>query len=91
LALDAVLELLGRHGVLQAMVEGGASVLGALARDHLADRVVAYVAPLLLGTAGRPAIEWEGPATLADAPRLVLHDVQAIGDDVRIDLRREAA
>ena len=34
-----------RHGVLQAMVEGGGRLHGAFVDENLADRLVAYVAP----------------------------------------------
>jgi len=88
LDLGAVLALLGGHGVLQAMVEGGASVLGALAADALIDRLVAYVAPKVLGTDGLPAFGWSGPATLADARTLHLVGTTPISDDVRIDYER---
>ncbi len=36
----------------------------------LADRVVTYVAPTLLGRDGRPAFDVDGPATIADAAAL---------------------
>jgi diaminohydroxyphosphoribosylaminopyrimidine deaminase / 5-amino-6-(5-phosphoribosylamino)uracil reductase len=85
LDLDAVLELLGARGVLQCLVEGGGRVLGAcLAGGHVG-RLVGYVAPLALGTRGRPAVDHPGPATLADAERWRLVDARAVGDDVRIE------
>jgi diaminohydroxyphosphoribosylaminopyrimidine deaminase/5-amino-6-(5-phosphoribosylamino)uracil reductase len=83
--LVAVLELLGSNGVLQAMVEGGPTVHGALLRDGLVDRLVAYVAGAVLGPEGRPGFLAPTPATLAAAPRLRLQDVHALGDDVRLD------
>jgi diaminohydroxyphosphoribosylaminopyrimidine deaminase/5-amino-6-(5-phosphoribosylamino)uracil reductase len=83
--LVAMLELLAREGVLQAMVEGGPTVHGALLRAALADRIVAYVAGAVLGADGTPAFGTLAPATLADAPRLRLDDARALGDDVRLD------
>ena len=53
--LTATLETLAGLGVLQVLVEGGSALTGALVRARLADRVVAYVAPTLLGRDGRPA------------------------------------
>ncbi|HZP27327.1 MAG TPA: bifunctional diaminohydroxyphosphoribosylaminopyrimidine deaminase/5-amino-6-(5-phosphoribosylamino)uracil reductase RibD [Acidimicrobiia bacterium] len=89
--LTAVLELLGRDGVLQALVEGGATVHGALLAAGLADRIVAYVGATALGPGGRPAFDHPGPATIADAPRFVLTEVTRLGGDVRLDydVRRE--
>ncbi len=86
--LAAALALLGKQGVLQAMFEGGAHVHGSIAAAGLADRVVAYVAPMLLGERGLPAFAWQGPETLADVGRFELATMTRLGDDVRINLRR---
>jgi diaminohydroxyphosphoribosylaminopyrimidine deaminase/5-amino-6-(5-phosphoribosylamino)uracil reductase len=92
--LAEALVLLGTsYGVLQAMVEGGAALHGALLAAGLADRIVQYLAPVVLGAEGRPAIAWPGPDTLDGAPRWDLVDTARFGDDVRLtfDARREAA
>lgn len=83
--LGATLTLLGERGVLQAMIEGGPTLHGALLDESLADLVVAYVGPTLLGTLGVPGYGLAGPATIADAPRLRLRGVKRLGDDVRLD------
>jgi diaminohydroxyphosphoribosylaminopyrimidine deaminase/5-amino-6-(5-phosphoribosylamino)uracil reductase len=85
--LVAVLTLLaGSYGVLQAMIEGGARLHGALVEEQLADRLVAYLAPTLLGERGLPVIGLPGPETLADATRWKLRDVTRLGADVRLTL-----
>jgi diaminohydroxyphosphoribosylaminopyrimidine deaminase/5-amino-6-(5-phosphoribosylamino)uracil reductase len=86
--LLALLELLGREGVLQALIEGGATVHGSLVAAGLVDRIVAYVAPMLLGQHGRAAVAWDGPPTLAAADRYELESVARLGDDVRLDYAR---
>ena len=58
---------------------------GALLEAGLADRIVTYVAPTLLGTEGRPAFVLDGPATVADAERYELVSVTRLGPDVRLD------
>ena len=83
--LDATLRLLGAEGVLQALVEGGPTLLSAWLTGGYVARLVAYVAPLLLGTRGRPAFELTGAATLAGAPRFELTDSKVVGADVRLD------
>jgi diaminohydroxyphosphoribosylaminopyrimidine deaminase/5-amino-6-(5-phosphoribosylamino)uracil reductase len=83
--LSAALAVLGDHGVLQAMVEGGATVHGALLAAGLVDHLVVYVGAALLGPAGAPAFAGPEPATIAHAPRLRLRHVTALGDDVRLD------
>jgi diaminohydroxyphosphoribosylaminopyrimidine deaminase / 5-amino-6-(5-phosphoribosylamino)uracil reductase len=83
--LDAVFTLLGREHVLQALVEGGAQLHGSLLRNLQFQRLVAYVAPTVLGTGAVPGFALAGPATLADAARLTLTDVTRLGPDVRLE------
>ncbi len=59
----------------------------ALLAERHAQRLVTYVAPVLLGERGRPGYALPGPDTLADATRYRLVDVHRIGPDVRCDLR----
>jgi diaminohydroxyphosphoribosylaminopyrimidine deaminase/5-amino-6-(5-phosphoribosylamino)uracil reductase len=84
--LDAVFALLGREGVLRALVEGGGRLLGAVASGGHAQQLVVYVAPTLLGTGGVPGFGLSGPATIADAPRWNVVDVAQVGADVRLRL-----
>lgn len=84
--LGGVLDELGRYGVLQAMVEGGATVAGAFHRAGLVDRYVVYLAPALLGgDDGRPLLAGPGAPTMADIWRGRLVSVTRLGDDVRLE------
>lgn len=83
--LEAALGLLGSHGVLQVLVEGGAELHGALLTAGLVDRVVAYVAPTVLGAGGLAAFGGHRIATLADAPRWELRTVAQLGADTRLE------
>ena len=83
--LTAVLTLLGRDGVLQAMIEGGPMLHGGLLRAGLVDRMVVYVAGTVLGVEGRAVFDGPGAAAIADAPRMGLLEVRRLGDDVRLD------
>ena len=68
--LPAVLDDLGRRGVVQAMVEGGAAVAGAFHRAGLVDRYVVYLAPALFGgDDARPLFAGRGAATMDDVWR----------------------
>ena len=51
----------------------------------LCDHLVTYVAPTMLGRDGRPALDLDGPARIADAARWRLVDVTRVGTDVRLD------
>ena len=90
--LGAVLDDLGRRGVVQLLVEGGAHVAHAFHRDGLVNRYVWYLAPVLLGgDDGRPVFAGPGAATMADAWRGRLVSVRRLGSDVRIDIEPDSA
>ncbi len=82
-----VLDELGRRGVLQVLVEGGAGVAHAFHAAHLVDRYVLYVAPAFFGgDDGRPLFAGPGAPTIDDVWRGRLVSVARLGDDVRLDL-----
>jgi diaminohydroxyphosphoribosylaminopyrimidine deaminase/5-amino-6-(5-phosphoribosylamino)uracil reductase len=84
--LGGVLDELGRRGVLQAMVEGGATVAGDFHRAGLVDRYVLYLAPALFGgDDARPLFAGAGAPTIADVWRGRIVSVAQLGDDVRIE------
>lgn len=85
--LPEVLDELGRRGVLQAMVEGGASVAGDFHRAGLVDRYVLYVAPVLFGgDDARPLFAGAGAPNIDDVWRGRLTSVRQVGDDLRLEL-----
>ena len=86
--LGSALEILGRRGVLQAMIEGGATLHGAFLRAGLVDRLVVYTGGVALGTDGRPLFAGPGPATLDEASRWRLTTVRQVGGDARLDWER---
>jgi diaminohydroxyphosphoribosylaminopyrimidine deaminase/5-amino-6-(5-phosphoribosylamino)uracil reductase len=83
--VDDLLAELGAAGVVQVLVEGGATVHGALLAAGLVDRFVLYVGATWLGPAGRPLFEVDGPVSLAGAERWHTLAVSSLGDDVRIE------
>jgi diaminohydroxyphosphoribosylaminopyrimidine deaminase/5-amino-6-(5-phosphoribosylamino)uracil reductase len=82
-----VLTVLHDRGVVSVLLEGGPTLAAAFMTAGLVDRVVGYVAPALLG-AGMSVIGDLGVGTITDALRLRLCEVQRVGDDVRLTLRR---
>jgi diaminohydroxyphosphoribosylaminopyrimidine deaminase/5-amino-6-(5-phosphoribosylamino)uracil reductase len=84
--LGDVLDELGRRGVLQALVEGGATVAGEFHRAGLVDRYVLYLAPALFGgDDGRPLFAGPGAPTMADLWRGRIESVERLGDDLRVE------
>ena len=85
--LDALLERLGAEGVVQALVEGGPTLLGAMQRRGLLNRIVIYAAPSVFGgDDGAPLMAGAGAATMSALTRGTIVDVTRIGPDVRIEL-----
>jgi diaminohydroxyphosphoribosylaminopyrimidine deaminase/5-amino-6-(5-phosphoribosylamino)uracil reductase len=91
--LGDILDELGERGVLQLLVEGGATVARAFHEAGLVDRYVVYVAPALFGgDDGAPLFTGPGSATIDDLWRGSFVGVERLGDDLRLDLApREAA
>ena len=86
-SLADVLTELGRRGVLQLLVEGGASVAHDFHAAGLVDRYVLYLAPLLFGgDDGRPLFAGPGAGTIADVWRGKLVSVERLGEDLRVEV-----
>lgn len=77
-SLPDALAILGKHGVMSVLIEGGGIILGQAFREKVVDEVYWYIAPRLCG-GGRPSIA--GPA-LADSIELKDVTVRTMGDNV---------
>jgi diaminohydroxyphosphoribosylaminopyrimidine deaminase/5-amino-6-(5-phosphoribosylamino)uracil reductase len=85
--LADVLTELGDRGVLQLLVEGGASVAHDFHAAGLVDRYVLYLAPLLFGgDDGRPLFSGPGAGTIGDVWRGKLISVERLGEDLRVEV-----
>lgn len=83
--LGALLEALGRRQVTSLLVEGGGTVLEAFFRARLVDKVVALIAPRIIGGAGAPTpVSGEGVAHLRQAPYLTRIRVEQVGPDLMV-------
>ncbi len=81
----AALRMLAARGIVTLMVEGGAELAGSILAGRLADELHAFVAPILLGPRGRPgAVDWAGPATPSDAPRISIATWELCGADAYV-------
>lgn len=88
--IPAVLEDLRGRGVHRVFVEGGPTVASAFLRERLADEVLAYVAPVLLG-GDRLALGDIGVGTTASAQRLEVSSMQHLGQDLLVIARPSTA
>jgi len=83
--LDALLDHLGREGVLQLLVEGGAGVAGEFHRAGLVNRYVVHLAPAFAGgDDGRPLFGGPGIATISELRRGRVVSTRTLGDDLEI-------
>ncbi|HEY8472262.1 MAG TPA: bifunctional diaminohydroxyphosphoribosylaminopyrimidine deaminase/5-amino-6-(5-phosphoribosylamino)uracil reductase RibD [Natronosporangium sp.] len=81
--LKLLLSKLYERDVRAALLEGGPRLAGAFLAAGLVDKVIAYIAPRLLG-AGSAALVDAGVGTVADAIELEIIDVTRIGPDLRV-------
>ncbi len=87
LDLTRVLAVLHERGVVSVLLEGGARLAGGFLSARLVDKVVAYLAPALIGGGGLPALSGPGAPTIDAALRLRLDEITRIGADVRLTAR----
>jgi diaminohydroxyphosphoribosylaminopyrimidine deaminase/5-amino-6-(5-phosphoribosylamino)uracil reductase len=82
--LAALFAALGQRGVMSVLVEGGATLLGALFDAALVDKVHAVIAPLIIGGDAVAAVRGRGAWSMAETHRLQQVTVTRLGDDVLI-------
>lgn len=81
--LEAHLEALFDRGIRRVFVEGGPTIATAFLSAGLADEVLVYVAPALLG-GPRLAVGDLGINNMTDIQRLKISTVEHLGDDLLI-------
>jgi diaminohydroxyphosphoribosylaminopyrimidine deaminase/5-amino-6-(5-phosphoribosylamino)uracil reductase len=87
LDVAAVLAELHRRQILSLLVEGGAQVAGSFLAAGLIDRVVGYLAPMLIGGDGVATLAGPGASSIDSALRLRLDHTVLLGGDVRLTAR----
>ena len=87
LALPAVITRLGELELNEVLVEAGATLAGELLRQSLADELLLYVGPRLLGPSARALVAMPPLRELQDAPAFALIETQQVGEDLRLRLR----
>jgi diaminohydroxyphosphoribosylaminopyrimidine deaminase/5-amino-6-(5-phosphoribosylamino)uracil reductase len=86
--LRALLRVLARRGLQSVLIEGGGEVLASALAQRLVDRIIWFVAPVLIGGRRAPSsVAGEGVTRLAQAPRLDGVRIRRVGPDLRIEGR----
>ena len=88
--LEAVLKDLARRGCNEALVEAGPTLSGEFLRENLADELVVYVAPVLLGRGARSMLALPSLQSMQERRTLQLIDSRHVGNDIRLRLRPQA-
>ena len=74
---------LAKREVAQLLVEGGPTVIASFLKEQLADEIVVYITPKILGGSGSVGIN-PPMAELAEAVGLHHVEIERFGDDVRL-------
>lgn len=86
----AVLAELHGRGIRHVWLEGGPTLAAAFLAADAVDEIVGYLAPAMLG-AGASAIGDLGIESIDGIARFELRDLDRIGGDIRVVMRRTAA
>lgn len=82
--LDQLLRTLGQRGIMSIWAEGGATLLGSLFAEGHVDEAWAFIAPLIIGSDGLPAVGLTGVTHLGDAFRLADPEFELLPPDVLV-------
>jgi diaminohydroxyphosphoribosylaminopyrimidine deaminase/5-amino-6-(5-phosphoribosylamino)uracil reductase len=83
--LERLLGALGERGITNVLVEGGGILLGALFDGGLVDKVIAFIAPIIIG--GREAVTavaGRGVEQVADSLKLEWVSVERFDEDLMV-------
>jgi diaminohydroxyphosphoribosylaminopyrimidine deaminase/5-amino-6-(5-phosphoribosylamino)uracil reductase len=83
--LGKLLEALGKREITSVLVEGGGILLGSLFDRGLVDKVIAFIAPVIIGgTEAKTAVAGIGVDKVAESFRLERIRVEKLGDDLMV-------
>lgn len=85
--LQHVLAELGRRECNDVLVEAGPTLAGRFLQLGLADELIVYIAPIVLGPEARAMALLPPLSRIEDVLRYTLRDMQRIGADVKLVLR----
>lgn len=85
--LAALARELAQRGINEVLVEAGINLHSALVAAGVVDEFVIYLAPHLLGDAGRGMIRLPGIERLEERLQLEVRDLRAFGSDLRLIAR----
>jgi diaminohydroxyphosphoribosylaminopyrimidine deaminase/5-amino-6-(5-phosphoribosylamino)uracil reductase len=84
-ALSPLFDVLGKRDVQGVLVEGGATLAWSVVRERLADRIVLYLAPKIVGGQEHGVIDGEGFAPITEAIAMRFTSVTRLGPDLKVE------
>lgn len=83
--LEAVLRMAGERHVSTVLLEGGSELLGSAFDHGLVDKVLAFIAPMVIGGSdGRTAVGGCGALTIGEALSLERVEIKSFADNVLV-------
>ncbi|MEZ5315153.1 MAG: bifunctional diaminohydroxyphosphoribosylaminopyrimidine deaminase/5-amino-6-(5-phosphoribosylamino)uracil reductase RibD [Chlamydiales bacterium] len=83
--LQVVLKELGQRGIIQLLIEGGATLHSVFLKERQAHRCALYIGNCLLGSCGQPFASTLNVSTMQEAPSWKLEKVYRFGSSIRLD------
>jgi diaminohydroxyphosphoribosylaminopyrimidine deaminase / 5-amino-6-(5-phosphoribosylamino)uracil reductase len=85
LDLEQILKFLAQKEITSVLVEAGGILTGSLFDSKLVDKVVAFIAPAIIGgESARPAVAGRGIEKLSDCFKLKNTRIDRVGEDIMI-------
>lgn len=85
-SLERLMEVLGKRGVLSVMIEGGAEINASALREGIADKVLVFLAPILIGGKSTPtAVGGDGIESLTQVVRLRDVRIERFDGDILVE------
>ena len=84
--LTAMLQDMAQRGINQVHTECGQRLAGELINQQLADQIILYLAPHLLGSAARGVFDLGELTAMEQRKTCTLRDTRQVGDDLRLTL-----
>ena len=85
--ISRLLKELGKRGVICALVEGGPGVISSFLRQGHYDKILAYIAPMVMGGANKPSFGASMITNLCESHMLSFEKIKRVGDDLLITAR----
>lgn len=90
ISISPMLKVLAEWKITSLLVEGGGRVNDSFLRSGQFQRLIKYMAPMLIGgEMAKSSFSGEGIGRLVDAPKLRLQSMEPLGDDVKLVFHKE--